>query len=136
MNFVSTVLSLLRINYYLTTELPLYVFFKLYPASLSLKLLMEILQAAETDKEGSAAAAYMTEAQREEKLSRLRNDREKWKEEILAAAAGLPPESEMTEVCFSLFLVQPTSNVNILCGKRKESWQVLLDYLPGGLRIN
>ena len=55
----------------------------------------------EADTESLAAAGYLTEAQRDEKLAALRKERDNWKDNSVKSSMGLPPDSELTEVRFS-----------------------------------
>ena len=61
---------------------------------------MELLSAVEADTESLAAAGYLTEAQRDEKLAALRKERDRWKDGSVQSSMGLPPDSELTEVNF------------------------------------
>ena len=61
---------------------------------------MELLSVVEADAESLAAAGYLTEAQRDEKLAALRKERDSWKDNSVQSSMGLPPDSELTEVSF------------------------------------
>ena len=58
----------------------------------------------ESDTDAVAAAAYLSEVQRNEKLVEIRKERDNWKNEAARAANAAPPESELTEVNLTVFI--------------------------------
>ena len=61
------------------------------------KFLAKLLQEAEEDTEAAAAARYLTETRRREKLDELARERQAWRMDSVKAAMQAVPEQQQTE---------------------------------------
>lgn len=73
--------------------------------------LTDLLAKAEADQEGLAAARYLSEAERQNRVEEIANERKAWRMDAVRDAMQAVPDDLQTEVCNFTYYMYPSPSL-------------------------